>query len=244
MITISLENGTVISIESNSNENIGNINIKPTSFNVEEILKVCEATDCFVSADYHLCKYLRYDKTEEKYQQYLDDTNKCIELHNKIVGKDDLILFLGDLGESEFGNDMNSNSILEEFKNTVKKLNGNIILLCGNNDTQSDSFYKSCGIKNIIRRDILYGNNICYSHFPCNTKGNNMLNIHGHIHGSHKYWSVNSDNHIDAYWKLWNGPKRISELINLYKNGEYIGEVMHIDANEKSSNPDAYDSHL
>lgn len=236
MIKISLENGTVISIEN-----------KIESFKLDPggALATFEAADAFVSADYHLFKQYRYDKTDPKYKEYEEDTKKCVELHNKIVGKDDLFLFLGDLSEEEYGELPNSHKILKEIKDTVKKLNGRKIMLTGNNDSFSNTFYKECGFENILRMNELskYTRN-AYSHYPVNVSGG-KLNIHGHIHGSHKYWSIDWHNHIDVYWKLWGGPKRISEFEKLYKSGAYKAETIHVDANAmlELGEDAGYDSH-
>ena len=240
MITISLENGTTISIE--------NSQVTPYYQRTEtlELVKAFESADAFVSADYHLCKYFLKDKSSPEYKQYILDTEKCIELHNKRVGKDDIVLFLGDLTEEEFGELSPSNPVIKEVKNKISKLNGKIIMLTGNNDSFGDNFYKSLGIQCVLRlNEISKGTKNVYSHYPVNVSGG-KLNIHGHIHGSKKYWSIDYKNHIDCYWKLWDGPMRISEFENAYNSGKYTGcETINVDANaiEELGENAGYDQH-
>ena len=105
----------------------------------------------------------------------------------------------------------------------VQRLNGRKILLTGNNDTCDNAFYKKCGFEDIFRRDRIVTDKHVFSHFPVNMRDSTRINQHGHIHGSFVYYECDPENHIDAYWKLWNGPMRISELDKLYKEGKYKG---------------------
>lgn len=213
--------------------------------NIIQIFKTAENLNSFISADYHLGKYLLHDKNSDKYKEYLNDTNRIIQLHNKVVKDDDLFIFLGDLSESEFGDEYDSEYIREEIKKLILQLNGKIILFCGNNDTFSNSFYKECGIDTVIRKDFILTDNFYYSHYPVNVTNKDLINIHGHIHGSKCYWGLDWHNHIDCYWKLWNGPIPISELKRQYKIGSYIGETIQSDNNAifDKGNDSGYDQH-
>ena len=213
--------------------------------NIMQIFKTAEDIDCYVSADYHLGKYLLYNEDDPKYEEHLKDNEKIINLHNKVVKKNDLFIFLGDLSESEFGDELDSEMIRKEIKKLIKLLNGKIILFCGNNDTFSNSFYKECGIETVIRKDYILTDKYYYSHYPVNVGNKDLINIHGHIHGSKSYWGIDWHNHIDCYWKLWDGPIRISELKRKYKIGSYIGNTIHSDNNavfDEGENSN-YDTH-
>ena len=218
-IRISLENGTVISIESDEPSTKFNIDTKDK---YGKIFEVGEAIDAWVSADYHFGKFLRKEG-EEKDALKLEE-EKIIELHNSKVKKDDLFLFLGDISESEFGDEARTEA-LTHVMNQIKRLNGRKIILPGNNDTCDDLFYKNCGFELIFRRDRIITSKHVFSHFPVNMRDNSRINIHGHIHGSFKYFECDPENHVDCYWKLWNGPLRISELDELVTSGKYKGEL-------------------
>ena len=187
----------------------------------EKLIKLYERKDAFCSSDYHLGRQFLYLPSDKKYKEAVENTERCIELHNKIVGKDDSFLFLGDLTESEFGEQNDKSIILKDVKKFVDRLNGNILMVAGNNDTLDPKFYEECGIT-VLRCMSVTGNKFKFSHYPFNVT-DGKLNIHGHIHGNKKYWAVNPKNHIDVYWKLWDGPKTISEFEEIYKSGKYKG---------------------
>lgn len=196
------------------------------------IFEVGVAQDAWCSADYHFGKWMRKEGKEAEALKL--DEEQIIALHNSKVAPDDIFLFLGDIQESEFGDEYKSTA-LEYVKEQVKKLNGKKILLTGNNDTCSNGFYKECGFIEIFRRDRIITDDYIFSHFPVNMMDGRRINIHGHIHGSFNYFECNPENHIDAYWKLWDGPKRISELVQLLRDGKYEGHL------EVSSKPEGND---
>lgn len=218
-VKISLENGTVISVESDK--------LAP-SFNIDskdkygKIFEVGESIDAWVSADYHFGRFMRKEGIEKDNLKKQEE--KIITLHNSRVGKDDLFLFLGDISESEFGDEARTNALSHVIKQ-CKRLNGRKIIFIGNNDTCDDKFYRECGFEAIFRRDKIVTDKHVFSHFPVNLMNNSKINIHGHIHGSHVYWECKPENHVDCYWDLWNGPLRISELDKLVTSGKYKGEL-------------------
>lgn len=230
MITISIESSNLnITIEDDKDK------MTPTPGMLDKhgsIFEVAEQSDAWVSADYHFGKYLR--KEGEEAERLKAEEEKIIELHNAKVGKDDLFLFLGDISESEFGDEYRPEA-MEYVIKQVSRLNGRKILLTGNNDTCDNAFYKKCGFEDIFRRDKISTDSVIYSHFPTNLMNGDKINIHGHIHGSYNYFECNPENHIDCYWKLWNGPVRISELKKLYADGKYKG---HLEVSTKSEDND------
>ena len=186
------------------------------------IFEIAEINDAWVSADYHFGKWMRKEGNE--LTSCKEDEERLIELHNSRVSKDDLFLFLGDIQESEFGDERKADS-LEYVKQQVQRLNGKKIMVVGNNDTCDNVFYKECGFEEIFRRDRIITDKHVFSHFPVNMMGNSRINIHGHIHGTGNYFECNPENHIDCYWKLWNGPLHISELDQLLYDGKYSGHL-------------------
>ena len=190
----------------------------------------------WISADYHLFKEKR--KTGSEREQALKDTKEVIKLHNSIVKPDDPFIFLGDLSESEYAD--SSYEVLKVIKETTNRLNGKkTLIIIGNNDTCGNQFYKDCGFKFISRAYMISNDKLILSHYPVNTSGD-QVNIHGHIHGSKKYWGLDPKNKIDCYWKLWNGPVKYSTLMKELKSGKYKG----VRVNGDSNNPETSDSHL
>lgn len=165
----------------------------------------------WISADYHILKEYRKGEMNSKRSEDI------ISMHNHVVKKDDVFLFLGDITESEYF-ETSSNSHLKEVISIVKRLNGHKILITGNNDTGTDSLYKEMGFEEIYHSPI-ETKNFIFSHGPIKTDG--KLNIHGHIHGSKEYFDIDYHNHIDCYFGLWGRPVKLSELQKFYKTGMY-----------------------
>ena len=106
----------------------------------------------------------------------VDEMDKVmIEKWNKKVGKDDLVIHLGDfaLGSKE------------KVKETREKLNGTIILIKGNHDRVTNSF--------IIVEDSLRIGNLIFSHRPIlkNEIPKGCINVHGHIHEKESISGIN-----------------------------------------------------
>jgi calcineurin-like phosphoesterase family protein len=146
-------------------------------------------------------------------------TEKVIALHNKRVKKNDYCFILGDIQESEL---KEGNDILE-LKSAIERLNGTKFLICGNNDVQKWDFYMSCGFEYVSRSPITTKDYIL-SHEPIDIKPmgvrDGYINIHGHIHQHRSLYNVESEGHINVYWKDFNGPLRLSEYIKLYQEGK------------------------
>lgn len=168
----------------------------------------------WVSTDYHLLKELR------KAEGTLEFTRKILEMHNAVVKPNDLFLFLGDLSESEFftENDLEAQRKLIE---TCRLLHGKKIMIIGNNDVCNEEFLKKCGFIEVYKDPVML-KGFCLSHGPIVTKPG-VINLHGHIHGNKNYW-IDHEDHIDAFYGLWGGPKKLKyfldkRVIQLYQNG-------------------------
>lgn len=180
--------------------------------------------DPWISSDYHLFKELRKDLIDEQQRKLRQkDTLEVFELHNSKVKPNDVILFLGDLTEEEYGEDEYA-SVRNIIKSRSKLLNGKKYILKGNNDKFDDKFYKDCGFIRVYNEDYIETDEFLFSHIPVKVpKDMTKLNIHGHIHGSRSYWGVDCKNKIDVYWRLWNGPIKLSQLVKEFEN--YTKEV-------------------
>jgi calcineurin-like phosphoesterase family protein len=120
----------------------------------------------FITADHHFHhkNIIEYCKRPFK---TVEEMNKVMmEKWNKKVGKNDLVIHLGDFA---LGNK-------REVKNTREKLNGTIILIKGNHDKSIKDF--------IVIRDSIQIGNLLFSHrpIPKNELPKGCINVHGHIH--------------------------------------------------------------
>lgn len=124
--------------------------------------------------------------------------NKIIESWNKYVGKDDIVI---DLGDVCFGN-----KTAEELKPLFDKMNGKRILLKGNHDypilNKDPEFFKKLGYKNIEewfvnmtinndkllpwmnkeKKDKINFKGVIFSHAPMEIIPEGYVNLHGHVH--------------------------------------------------------------
>jgi len=129
----------------------------------------------FITADHHFHhkNIIEYCKRPFKTVEEMD--NAMTEKWNKKVGKDDLVIHLGDfaLGTKE------------NVKETREKLNGAIILIKGNHDRVNEGF--------IVVRDSIQIGNLLFSHRPI-PKGEvpkGCINVHGHIHEKESLSGIN-----------------------------------------------------
>ena len=172
------------------------LNPKSYAFRIEKI-------NPWISADYHLLKELtKGDTTCER-------SEEIIKMHNKYVKPKDVFLFLGDISESEIF-DQNNQKYISKLIEMCNRLNGIKIMIKGNNDTGRNEIYKKCGFVEIYDDPILLDKHV-FSHGPIITY-NNVINVHGHIHGSKNYWGVDPKDHIDVYYGLYGRPMKLSEL--------------------------------
>ena len=107
-----------------------------------------------------------------------------IERWNEVVGKDDVVIHLGDFG-------LASKEYLTEV---VSRLNGHKILVLGNHDEESEQYYRDLGFETVSRYPILYGgtpDNCGYylmSHAPLLlSETTPYFNFYGHVHNDSKY---------------------------------------------------------
>lgn len=110
---------------------------------------------------------------------------------NETIKKEDTVFFLGDLflGKQDVG------------KELVKQLNGNKILIIGNHDRYSITYYISIGFKEVYKYPILYKKFFLLSHEPIKfANETSFLNIHGHIHnnGYRKDMNINENNYFNV----------------------------------------------
>jgi len=112
-----------------------------------------------------------------------------IDNWNRVVKKADTVFVVGDVS---FGTKKQTKAIIDRLK-------GRKILILGNHDRTSQTYYKDLGFKEVYKYPILYKKFFIISHEPIYTKGwTPYLNIHGHIHDNNMiekyYFNVSVEN--------------------------------------------------
>ena len=125
----------------------------------------------FVTSDHHFRGWTHFggllaESTKEEEAQH-------IELWNSVVGKDDMVLYIGDFCDGGIGD-------LEELS---KKLNGRKILIKGNHDRLDDEWYR-CAFEDVVKEMRIDELNLRLIHVKEEAKdlqpGERI--IHGHEH--------------------------------------------------------------
>lgn len=124
-----------------------------------------------------------FNDDEMKYirKNYIGDDEQ-IRAINKKVGKNDTVIFLGDIGDVEF----------------IRKIRGYKVLVMGNHDGGASNYLRTVdenGMDNHLFDEVYEGpvcvsEKIILSHEPIDIPF--MLNIHGHDHSN---WSFQDSNH-------------------------------------------------
>ena len=124
-----------------------------------------------------------------------DDYNELIiDGWNSVVGKQDLILMLGDLS---FANK-------EKTIEYCDQLRGRKYMVRGNHDGNSISWYKDCGftvVEPIYKRfKDKYDNytTVLFTHIPVLDLPEKWYNIHGHLHGNNHRGEKPTNRHFDV----------------------------------------------
>ena len=134
----------------------------------------------WLTTDWHLIVFDKKTGEIEKRPNY----DQIIETYSQIP-ENDLIINLGDLIDSEV-EDRNN---LEMLRKDLSKIKAPMILIRGNNDVLSKTFYTdTLGIDVFIDGNSFQYEDILFSH-AC--EENNMrMNVHGHSHFSCRYYLV------------------------------------------------------
>ena len=130
----------------------------------------------WVCADLHLQHKNIINFCRTQFNSVEEHDKYVIERYNSVVGKDDLVYILGDIGFTP----------KDTLAQKVRQLNGRKILIVGNHDRLKDNDYICMGFIQVIRHPVFYNNNIVLSHIPVVECLNSpyTINIHGHLHNS------------------------------------------------------------
>jgi calcineurin-like phosphoesterase family protein len=115
---------------------------------------------------------------------------------NERVKKEDIVIHLGDfsLGRSK------------ETINIANRLNGNKILIKGNHDKSTGTFWqKRAGFKKYFNRGFVeISDDLILSHRPKRIEG--VINLHGHVHNNlsryHSVWCTNLSVEVWDYYPV------------------------------------------
>lgn len=140
----------------------------------------------YLATDWHL--FVRDEKGKSKCHKCKNFDSILKDVMNTMTDKD-LLIYMGDLADGELSKEQD----LDELKQVLKLIPGTKILVLGNNDTQSVSFYKSCGFTQVVQSFVW--SNVLFTHIP--VKNDQQINVHGHIHGYATYW-IPYTNQIDV----------------------------------------------
>lgn len=188
----------------------------------------------FCATDWHLWQKDKEHPTVCHKRRNFDEIIKNI---TSTIGKDDTLIFLGDLVDGEFRDK-------DSLKNVLLALPGQKVLVRGNNDLFEYSYYRSCGFRNVTRAFVW--SNILFSHFP--TKNDNDVNVHGHIHNYKSYY-IPYTNQIDVAYL--DGRTKPVELMKVIKTQpaysklikecpEHFNEYTSLFDEVMLSNPDCF----
>lgn len=205
---------------------------RPDRLTLKEVTELLDTTNFYASSDYHIFKYIKSLPNTLPAQDAFKNPNFMVDIHNSTVKDDDIFLFLGDLSESE---------LMEkpEYQNSVKKLTQTLkgikIIVLGNNDTMPEDYYYQCGFAYVTSEPLIsHRKKMIFTHIPYDIVGSKFtddyINMHGHIHGSKKYWNMNPDRHIDVYPGMHeNKILRYFDYCKNYNLGKYRGtQIYHV----------------
>ena len=181
----------------------------------------------YIISDHHF-----FHGNIEKYaQRPPNHMELLIERHNKVVGENDHVLFLGDL---TFSNQ-------EKTLSMVSRMNGEKYLILGNHDHHTISWYEALGfhVSEPIYK-VFYNAGGSYpaliTHEPVPYLPDTYYNIHGHIHRGMKTEFGLTDRHFNACCEVLDyTPKPIFEILAIWKEQRRLVEKEK-EWNEKLSN--------
>ena len=157
----------------------------------------------FVTSDYHFRDWTHFggvlaESTKEEEEQH-------IALWNSVVGKDDLVLYIGDFCDGGVGD-------LEELS---KKLNGRKILIKGNHDHIDDEWYR-CAFEDVVSEMRIPELNLRLIHIKEEAKdlqpGERIIHGHEHRLMSGRPATTRSSICVCAKWHGWK-PITLAEAI-------------------------------
>ncbi|TET59664.1 MAG: phosphoesterase [Candidatus Stahlbacteria bacterium] len=171
--------------------------------------------EIYLTSDHHFFHENIIKYCDRPFSSWEEMNKVMIERWNKTVGKGDIVVHLGDF----------SLGGPKDTVDVVNQLNGNIILIKGNHDRRTKTFWeKRAGFERYFRNDIVVSNSIILSHRPRRIEG--VINLHGHVHNNlDKYYSEGCVNLSVDVWDYY--PAHLDEIEILSKeNKEDIKDLL------------------
>lgn len=169
----------------------------------------------FIISDTHFKEPHILKLSRKNFKNSKEHDDLIINNWNRIVGKDDTIYHLGDIGSLTQG----------ELTNLLKKLNGKKILIKGNHDKMDNEYYLKCGFAEVYDGPYFYNKQIVLSHEPIPIDNKYFINIHGHLHSAvldlNNYYNASVDVNFYRPQEMEYYVKRAS---NLKKVDKTFGE--------------------
>lgn len=162
----------------------------------------------YIWSDQHFFHKNVIDFSQRPYMNVEEMNETLVANYNDYVGKDDICLWVGDVG---FGNDTQINGLLDQC-------NGYKILIIGNHDFNGKKLRKL----NFDETHLLYqidvpGVSLVLTHYPMDNIFLPWFNVHGHLHAYPKFdtgnvlhYNVNCEAHSFR-------PAQINEIIKIAK---------------------------
>ena len=129
----------------------------------------------YVTSDLHF-NHTNILKMGRPFATIEEHNNYIIDQFNSVVGKDDLVYILGDLGFTP----------LKNLEPLVRRLNGRKILVLGNHDKGKIGEYRNMGFIEVYDHPVYFSWATILSHSPLKEAFDNpyVFNVHGHLHNS------------------------------------------------------------
>lgn len=132
----------------------------------------------FLTSDHHFfhANIIKYCSRPFKSVEEMNEV--MIQRWNNVVGKDDLVIHLGDFALTNGKN----------IQATRERLNGTILLLKGSHDSSLRSHHGF-----IITKSPIYLQNYIMTHEPLQKESipKGIINVHGHIHEKDSLYGIN-----------------------------------------------------
>ena len=157
----------------------------------------------FVTSDHHFRDWAHLGGVLA--ESTLEEERRHIELWNSVVGKDDLVLYIGDFCDGGVGD-------LEELSG---KLNGRKTLIKGNHDRLGDEWYR-CAFGDVMTEMRIPDLNLRLIHVKEEAKnleaGERVIYGHAHRHMSGPLATTRDSISVCAKWHGWK-PISLAEAI-------------------------------
>lgn len=143
----------------------------------------------FLVSDTHFGhkQIMEYEKRPFRSVEGMDEG--MIHRWNGVVGKQDIVLHLGDF----------SFYSAENTKKIFDKLRGRKRLILGNHDkSHSSTWWKKIGFEDVSRVPIIWEGKYILSHEPIEINIGDFLNVHGHVHSSKDFSLRDSKRHFNV----------------------------------------------